>query len=133
MRMGRIFCPTHYYEWRTIFVFCVLRSNVFDCIYKWFEFEFEFKFDRLLTPLFVLQVDPGLVAQQLQVVQMVKQVARFVCLYMYYQEMRIFQLNAYDEGMLNGEYVFFGNEMTPGKVCQMLSWRKKNRPYFINI
>ena len=59
----------------------------------------------------LLQVDAVLLQQQLDVVRMVKNEAYFVCLFMYYREIRVFQINAYDEGMINGEYIYFGNEM----------------------
>ena len=57
------------------------------------------------------QVDADLLQQQLDIVRTVKDEAYFVCLLMYPRDVRVFQINAYREGMVNGEYVFFGNEM----------------------
>ena len=44
-------------------------------------------------------------------VRQIQQEARFVTLHMYASEIRMVLLTAYDEGMLNGDYIFLSNEM----------------------
>ena len=50
-------------------------------------------------------------ADQIEMVRLIQREARFVALHMGASEIRMVLLTAYDEGMLNGEYIFLGNEM----------------------
>ncbi len=54
-------------------------------------------------------MDAELLQEQRDVVRTVKEETRFIMLLMYYREIRVWMLNCYDEGMVNGEYIYFGN------------------------
>ncbi len=60
-------------------------------------------------PLF--QPDWAAIEEQQGIIRELKSKARFFCLFMYAYNKRAFLADAYDAGMINGEYVFFGNEL----------------------
>ncbi len=59
-------------------------------------------------PLYLLQVDEKALAEMQDVIQMVKEEAFFIINYMHNRERRVFLILANDEGMMNGEYIFYG-------------------------
>ena len=54
------------------------------------------------------QIDEVALEEMLDIVLMVKKEARFVCVFMPPKDIRIFLLHALDNGMLNGDWVFYG-------------------------